>query len=43
MHVSHASPGIGDDGEDAHAEDAQALAQPPIVPQAHDKSAFANV
>jgi hypothetical protein len=43
MQLSHASPGIGADGEDAHADDLQALPQPPVVPQAHVRSAFANV
>ncbi len=43
MHVSHPSPGFGADGDDAHADDAQALAQAPTGPQAHVKSAFANV
>jgi hypothetical protein len=43
MQVSHASPGEGAEGDEAQADLAQALAQPPVVPQAHCRRAFANV
>ncbi len=43
MHVSHASPDMGDMGFMAQAEAAHAWPHPPAVLQAHVRSAVANV
>jgi hypothetical protein len=43
MHVSHASPDMGDVGDEAHAEAAQAVPHPPVVLHAQVRRAVANV